>query len=78
MKRVICMLLALVLCLSLPIVAFAATNSPANNGAAPTVPGSIPKTGDAFAMNTWLIIMVLALLALVVAVMFFRKAQKNG
>lgn len=77
MKSVICLLLALVFCMYLPCAAFAATNSPANDGAAPTVAGSIPKTGDAFAMNTWIIIMVLALLGLVVAIMFFRKAQKN-
>lgn len=77
MKRIICMLLVLVLCMYLPCTAFA-VSSPGQSGSAPTVPSTDnPKTGDSFAMYTWIIVMVLALLALVAVVIFYRKAMKK-
>lgn len=37
---------------------------------------SIPCTGDAFPMYTWIAVMILALIALIVAVIFFWKSLK--
>lgn len=37
---------------------------------------SIPCTGDAFPMYTWVAVMILALIALIVAVIFFWKSMK--
>ena len=93
MKRIICMLLALMVCMYLPMSAFAATNSPGSgwycdecgtwvpgNGACPNGhfrPGTTtPPTGDTSMVNMWIIVMVIALLALVVAVVFFRRTKK--
>lgn len=93
MKRIICMVLALLFCLYLPLPAFAATNSPSNgwycdqckewvtgNGACSNGhfrPGtSTPPTGDTSMVNMWIILMIVALVALVVAVVFFRRSKK--
>lgn len=85
----ICMLLALVFCLYLPMPAFAATNSPGNNWTCPEcnqgATGSVcpnghlrpgittPQTGDTSLVNIWFIVMIVALIALVIAVVLFRK-----
>lgn len=75
MKRIICLLLALVLFAYIPCGAFAAVNSPGSS--APTVPGETPKTGDTSMINVWVIIMILALLALIVAVVLFVRSKKD-
>ena len=75
MKRIVCLLLALVLCAYLPCAAFA-VSSPGSS--APTVPSTDnPKTGDTSMINIWVIVMILALLALIVAVVVFRKSKKD-
>lgn len=93
MKKIICMLLALVFCLYLPMPAFAATNSPGNywtcsNGHAGQTGGACgvcgvlrpgvttPQTGDTSMVFLWVGVMVVALIALVMAVVMFRKVKK--
>lgn len=68
MRRIICALLVLVMSLSIacPVLA---TGSPV------TPPSSSPKTGDQIMM--YVIIMVVALLALVAVVLFSRKMFKK-
>lgn len=70
MRRVICFLLVLAMCLSMGITAFAAPPSAADSGR-PSYSGSNPKTGDI--IMTWAIIMILALVALVAVVVLYRK-----
>lgn len=92
MKRIICMLLVVIFCMYLPMPAFAATNSPSNGwtcsecnqwatgGVCPNGhlrPGiTTPQTGDASMINIWLVVMIVALIALVAAVVLFRKNKK--
>ena len=68
MKRIVCMLLALVLSLYLPCTAFATSN--------PYPSITTPQTGDASMIYTWVVVMVVALLALIVAVVMMRKSKK--
>lgn len=75
MRRMICFLLVLVFSLSLACPVFA-TNSPGSGGTPSyTPPASTPKTGDQIMM--YVIIMVIALLALVAVVVLSRKAFKK-
>ena len=69
MRKMICFLLVLVMSLSIACPALAAVGSPT------TPPASTPKTGDQIMM--YVIIMVIALLALVAVVLFSRKAFKK-
>ena len=69
MRKMICFLLVLVMSLSIACPALAAVGSPT------TPPASTPKTGDQ--IMTYVIIMVIALLALVAVVLFSRKAFKK-
>jgi len=91
MRRLICLLLVLVMSLSVACPALAAVRSPGDRppvtppGHRPpshrppssgiTLPGSNPKTGDQIMM--YVIIMVIALLALVAVVLFSRKFLKK-
>lgn len=79
MKRVICLVLALILCMMLPMSAFAATKSP-EGGKAPVYTGSDnPKTGDINNMEIWVPILVISAIALVVlAVIYFKKFRKSN
>lgn len=80
MKRVLCLILVLVFCLSMACPAFA-TDSPGHGGDIgggdqPAGPGTgtgvgNPKTGDVIMM--WVTVMLIALIALVAAVVVFRK-----
>lgn len=94
MKKIVCLVLALIVCLTIPMTALAATNSPSKgwfcqdcnewvtgNGACSnghTNPGGgvTPPTGDTSMINMWIIIMIVALAALCVAVVFFRRTKK--
>ena len=93
MKKIICLVLALIVCLTIPMTALAATNSPSKgwfcedcnewvtgNGACSNGhfrPGTItPPTGDTSMINMWIIVMIVALAALCVAVVFFRRTKK--
>lgn len=92
MKRIICVLLALIFCMYLPVSALAATNSPGNGWQCPECnewatgnvcpnghlrPGiSTPQTGDTSMINIWVIVMIVALIALVVAIVLFRRSKK--
>lgn len=68
MRRLICFLLVLVMSLSIacPVLA----DSPSNSS-----PSSNPKTGDQIMM--YVIIMVVALVALAAVLLFSRKFQKK-
>ena len=69
MRRFISLMLALILCLSLPMAAFAATASPGNS--------ANPKTGDMAQMELWVPMLVISALALVaVMVVYFKKFRK--
>jgi hypothetical protein len=73
MRRFICLMLALMLCLAMPMTALAATASPGNY--APV--GSNPKTGDAAMMELWVPALVISAIALaVVALIYFKKIRK--
>lgn len=80
MKRIICMVLALILCMMLPMTAFAATASVAESGKAPVYTGSdVPKTGDVNRMDIWVPVLVISALALVVLlVIYFKKFRKTN
>ena len=69
MKKFICLLLTLVITLSLACPALAATNSPSK-------PTSTPKTGDT--IMPFVIMMVVALVALGAVALFSRKAFKKA
>ena len=71
MRRIICMLLALILCLAIPMAAFAAGT--------PSIGNESPKTGDMANMELWVPMLIASALALVslmvVYVKKFRKAN---
>lgn len=69
MKKFICLLLTLVLTFALACPALAATNSPSK----PTV---TPQTGDT--IMPFVVMMVVALVALVAVALFSRKAFKKA
>ena len=73
MRRMICFALVMLMSLSLacPVLA---TNSPSNTPTY-TPPADIPKTGDQ--IMTYVIIMLIALLALAAVVVLSRKAFKK-
>lgn len=92
MKKIICLILALIVCMSIPMTALA-TQSPSKGwfcekcnewvtggGACSNGhyrPGTItPPTGDTSMINMWIIVMIIALAALCVAVVFFRRTKK--
>ena len=90
MRKIICLLLVLALCVGLCGTVFAAVNSPGQGGEAPTVPGGDvgggsgggnsggkPETGDNAAMGTWLMVMLAALVALVIVVVCYFKFMKK-
>lgn len=70
MRRLICFLLVLVMSLSVACPVLAATNSTNN-----TPPASSPKTGDQ--IMTYVIIMVIALVALVAVALLSKKVFKK-
>ena len=73
MRRIISLLLALVLCLALPMTAFAATASVGNS--APVT--SNPKTGDIANMQFWIPVLIVSALALAaIVVIYFKKFRK--
>lgn len=74
MRRMICFLLVLLMSLSLACPVLAATNSPGNTPSY-TPPSDIPRTGDA--IMTYVIILILALVALVAVVVLSRKVFKK-
>lgn len=74
MRRMICFALVLMMSLSLACPVLAATNSPSNTPTY-TPPTDIPKTGDQIMM--YVIIMVIALLALMAVVVLSRKAFRK-
>lgn len=72
MRRVICLMLALILCMSLPMAAFAAASSPSNYA-----PSSNPKTGDMAQMELWVPVLIASALALIaMVVVYFKKFRK--
>ena len=109
MRRIICLMLVLVLCVSMTGVAFAsAVKSPGQGGEAPSVPeggdkptapeggGEVnpttpdqdvttpttpgeepPKTGDRSAVGLWLLLMLLALVAMVVILVMDYKYMRR-
>lgn len=78
MRRMICFLLVIAVCMSMACPVFAATNSAADTGKPSQLPSSIggnPRTGDM--IMTWVFIMILALLALVVVYLCYRKFARK-
>lgn len=75
MRKAICLILVFAFCLSLSCVAFAAPTPSAGDGGTPSqVPGNsgdLPKTGDI--IMQWVLLMVLALIALAVVFVLYRK-----
>lgn len=74
MRRVICFVLALVFLLSMSCTAFATVDSAGDSGRPVATPGDSngsPKTGDV--IMTWVVVLVLSLLALAVVVVLYRK-----
>ena len=74
MRRFICLMLALLLCVAMPMTALAATASPGNYA-----PGGWdnPKTGDTAMMELWVPVLVISAIALaVVALIYFKKIRK--
>jgi len=78
MKRVICLLLVMVLCMYIPCIALAAAPSPGESAPTePTTPVGPPAvTRDDSHIMLWVIIMLVALLAIVALVVAFRKFVK--
>lgn len=77
MRRMICLLLALMLCMALPMAVFAANGSVAQSGTPATTVGSNPKTGDMAQMELWVPILIASALALVaMVVVYFKKFRK--
>lgn len=78
MKRVICLLLVLILCMYIPVSVMAATPSPGESAPTePTTPSGPPsETRDTSHVVLWAVIMVVALLAIVALVISFRKFVK--
>lgn len=80
MKQVVSILLVLALCIGMPLCAFAAESSPGESAPiVPTDPTGDPSvdTGDAAGIEMWIIIMIIALLAMVMTTVFYTKSQKN-
>ena len=75
MRRMICFLLVLVLSFSLACPVLAAVNSPGSGGTPSYTPGDIPKTGDT--IMQYVVIMLIALLALIVVIILGRKVFKK-
>ena len=76
MRRMISFLLMLAFCLSLACPAFAAVDSPGEDGPVKwPIWGENPKTGDIIMM--WVIIMVAALAALIVLFVIHRRKARN-
>ena len=73
MRRIISFLLILVFCLSLACPAFAAVQSPGEDGPVkkPTFWGDNPKTGDIILF--WVLVMVVSLAALFAVYMIYRR-----
>lgn len=79
MRRVVCMLLALILCMVLPMAAFAATESSAESGTPVVTTGTNPKTGDIARMDIWVPVLIISAVALaVVLVIYFKKFRKTN
>ena len=82
MKKVLSVLLVLVLCMYLPCAVFA-VSSPGSDGTAPTTPPATnppadnPVTGDTFMPGLWFAVMVLALVALVVVIISYKKFSRK-
>ena len=76
MRKVICLILALVFCMSLALPAFATRVSSAADSGTPSYYPIIsatgnPKTGDMIMM--WVIMMLVAVVALAAVVVCYRK-----
>lgn len=73
MRSIICVILVMVLCMSMAMPAFAVDKaSVADSGKPSATPsGTNPKTGDIIMM--WVVIMLVALLALGVVIFCYRK-----
>lgn len=76
MRSIICVILALVLCMSLALPAFATQVSSAADSGTPAARPSVsttgnPKTGDMIMM--WVMIMLIAMVALAAVVVCYRK-----
>ena len=78
MKRVICLLLVLILCMYIPMSVMAAAPSPGESAPTePTSPSGPPsETRDNNHVMVWVIIMVVALLAIIALAIAFRKFVK--
>lgn len=81
MRRLVCFLLVLALCVSLSCTVFAAVISPGQDGSAPTIPdkddSNVPETGDNASLSAWLLVMVLALVVLVGLIVWYCKFMKK-
>ena len=78
MRKMICLLLVLALCMSLTCTVFAAVSSPGQDGSAPTNPDdNVPATGDHAPVGMWLLVMLLALVALVIMIVYYYKEMKR-
>lgn len=73
MKKVISLLLVLTLILSLSCAAFA-TSSPGQGGDAPVTPG----TGDPSNVTLWIVLLVLAVIAIAVLTVVYNKFLKRS
>ena len=74
MRKVLCLILAIVLCACMPLTAFAAVESPPDT--APSTDGP-SQTGDSMDLGLWIAIMVIALVAIVIVTLFYRKSMKK-
>lgn len=75
MRKIICMLLIVAFCVSMACPVFAATKSPASNNKPSYNSDNNPKTGDM--IMTYVIVMLIALLALVAVAVLYRKVFHN-
>lgn len=74
MRKVLSLLLVLALCACLPLTAFAAVSSPPDT--APSTDGPA-QTGDPMELGLWIAVMIIALLAVVIVTVFYRKGLKK-